>query len=269
MSKLGHLPSAGSTSLVRLGGITFDDFVLFEPDTVRQVLTDAQTQSLLGPALGSSPRALLHFIRSCPDIEERMLDAVNATPAIDPAGIAAARRALVHRHAYELLMAKSPALYETLPWLDWDFGIVSSRVRLWRTRLLLAGDGTSITITRCRRTAGITVVEPRPGMARYIERKAELARVRRVVVRQDTLTGGHLAGDAYDLAIIALPLTEDIDRVLPTVEAVAGTILLLALRPDPPAIPGDLLTRRGYRPESVRIAGSTAQRPCWWWSLQS
>ena len=126
-----------------------------------------------------------------------------------------------------------------------------------------------ITVTRCRRTAGITVVEPRPCMARYIERKAELARVRRVAVRQDILTGGHLDADAYDLAIIALPLTGDIDRVLPVVEAVAGTILLLALRPGPPAVPPDLLTRRGYREESVRTAGSAAQRPCWWWSRVS
>ncbi len=250
----------------RLGGLKPDDFLLLDPATLDRVLEQTDPETLRA-AFRTRLDLLARLVRRRPGLKQQLLDAPPTVP--QDTETSPPWETLVRRHAYELLMAKSPALYETLPWLDWDFGIVSSRVRLWRTRLLLAGDGTSITVTRCRRTAGITVVEPRPGMARYVERKAELARVRRVTVRQDTLTGGRLAADTYDLAIIAAPLTEDIDRVLPVVEAVAGTILLLALRPGPPAIPGDLLTRRGYRPESVRIAAQHAQRPCWWWTRKS
>ncbi len=244
--------------------LSFSDFGLLEPDTVRQVLTDPQAQLHLGPALSNSPRVLFHFVRSCPDLEEQLLDAVNATPASDPAGTAAARRALVRAFAFELLREKSPPLYDALPWNDWDISAITCRFRLWRTRLLIAGEFATVLPVRLRRTAGLYVLEPLPIIRRYIRKKAAREDVKRLVVVPGTLD--HIPAEVgpVDLAVVGPTLGTDPEQGLAQLKRTAATVLLVRTRPGAPPLPDRWLLGHGFIPDRVRINPTGRDGRCWW-----
>jgi hypothetical protein len=239
------LPGTSSLAgrLVRLGRLSFADFALLDPAALRAALGTVDP-ALLVPLLIRHPAVLRRFLRACPE------------PVL-PRGVADEPQfaaALIHRHAFDLLAAKSPALYETLPWLDWDFSIVSRRWPLWRTRLLVAGDSSSIVAARGRRAAGVIVVEPRPALADYARRKARLSAVRSFAVMPGPLADV-LAGGGFDAAILSLPLDGDTPGLL---ACLACPALLLALRPGAEA---DVTVPAGWTGTSVATA--SGPRPAW------
>ncbi|MFO7639685.1 MAG: hypothetical protein R6X14_10410 [bacterium] len=165
-------------------------------------------------------------------------------------------RALVLSHAFELLAAKLPALYETLPWFDWDSLAATRGQPLWRTRLLLAGDGATVVAARCRRAGGVRLVEPRDRPADYARRKLRLVGVRRFQVSPGPFEDVIRAG-GFDLALLALPLPHgpEPDRLF---ALLAGPAFVLALRP---GAEEGIAPPSGWQAVTVRTAAGP--RPGW------
>jgi len=184
--------------LVRLGQLDFDDFLLLSAETldVGHWTPDLVTDWSL--ATNNAPHVEVHF-RNSANLQPATC---NLQSPLALADITAAQSRLVHAFAYALLRAKAPPLYDALPWHDWDFSIVTRRFRLFRTRLLLAGDGTSVVTCRCRKTAGVYVLEPDAATAGYIGAKCDKARVRRLQVIRAPLSRIPLADGSVDLAVV-------------------------------------------------------------------
>jgi hypothetical protein len=164
-------------------------------------------------------------------------------------------------------------LYDALPWQDWDFSIVARRFKLWQTRFLLVGDGTTVTMCRCRKPAGVYVLEPCEAIARYIERKAALEKVRRFRLVSPKpqaaslkLSEIPLPDNSVDLAIIGSSpdlQTVNCQLVIQELLRVAADVLLVENSPLSPPLDVRSLTDAGFLPDSVTVSG-LGPRPCWW-----
>jgi hypothetical protein len=257
--------SGARASLVRLGHLCFDDFLLLSPQTLDFGLGTLDLASDWAVALNNAPHVEFHL-----QAVDCKLQTANCKLAADPPSLAvvlAAQQRLVHAFAYELLRAKAPPLYDSLPWQDWDFSIVARRFKLWQTRFLLAGDGTTVAMCRCRKSAGVFVLEPCEAIARYIERKAALERVRRFRVLHSSLTPSlPLPSDSVDLAIIGSGLdleTGDWKLVTDELLRVAANVLLIENSPLTPPLREPPLVAAGFKPDSVAVSGLGPRR-CWW-----
>jgi hypothetical protein len=170
-----------SGSLVRLGRLAFDDFCLLDELTLRSVVNLQSTifnlQFLWPLALSNAPHVLNHLKSELPDLDPALYRWPDA-PSLER--IHQAQDALVRCCAFELLRAKAPPLWDALPWNEWDFESVIKRFQLWRTRFLLAGDGTTVVLPRLRKSAGVVIHEPLPFLRRYLEGKAAKEKVRRL-----------------------------------------------------------------------------------------
>jgi len=249
---------------ILLGKLVFDDFGLLDPITVRRVCTDLPTQKILGKALNNAPNILLHFIHSCPDLEKNLVELAD-TRCSDPAETCKAKQELVHSFAFELLREKAPALYDALPWHDWDFSIVTDKFRLWRTKLLLCGEGTTVTIEKCRRTAGVYVLEPVEIIARYLEKKGGLEKVKRLKVLRSSSENIPLGPNSVELAI-ADSVGENPDKAFKELARVSSNILVLCTRPEGLCPPVKWFCEHGFTQDSVRVNPTGAALPCWWFS---
>ncbi len=245
-------------ALVRLGRLDFDDFRLLPPEAVRQALSDPDTLDDWQLALNNAPHILVHFRRCCSAwslvIRQSSL-----------ADIASAQSRLVLHHALLLLREKAPPLYDALPWHEWDFSTVTKKYRLWQTRLFLAGDGTSAILPVLRKSAGAVVFEPSSTLARYVQRKAELERIRRFRLLPASLPLS-LAPGSFDLAIIGsipwLPTAEG-QQVISEALRITRDVLVVENNPLVRPLPKDRLTGLGLEFGTVRVAG-LGLRPCWW-----
>jgi hypothetical protein len=256
--------AADRQALVRLGHLCFDDFLLLEPETLDFGHWTPDLASDWSLALNNSPHVLAHFRRSA-NLQSAIcnLQSDLARPCLSASSIASAQTRLVHAFAYELLRAKAPPLYDALPWHDWDFSIVAKRFKLWQTRFLLAGDSTTVTMCRCRKSAGVYVLEPCEIIARYAERKAALERIRRFKLLRARLEHVPLPDRSTDLAVIgsspeglAAPALDELTRV-------AANVLLLENSPLSPPLAEAPLVDAGFRLDSVAVSG-LGLRPCWW-----
>ena len=249
--------------LVKLGRLCFDDFLLLPPQTLASGLRASDLASDWSLALNNSPHIVLHLRRSV-NLQSGICNLQSSVAMED---IHAARQRLVHAFAYELLRAKAPPLYDALPWHDWDFSIVAKRFKLWQTRFLLAGDGTTVTMCRCRKSAGVYVMEPCEAMARYIERKAALERVRHLRVLHSSLTPTlPLPSSSVDLAVLgSLPDLEtgNWKLVIDELIRVAANVLLIENNPILQPLDERSLIDTGFRPDSVDVSGLGPRR-CWW-----
>ncbi|MFO7676566.1 MAG: hypothetical protein R6X12_09655 [bacterium] len=237
-------PADPADRLVRLGRLCFADFARLNGPRLLAAL-GAVEPARLTPLLARHPPVLRALLRADPGRRDW------------PAGRdddRALEAALVRAYAFDLLAAKSPALFETLPFFDWDFTVVSRRWPVWRTRLLLAGDSSSITAARCRRAAGVMVVEPCPALAAYTRRKAALAGVRRASTVAGPLEAA-VASGGFDTAVVALPAGPDPTRLF---TLLAGPALVLALRPGAEA---GVAPPPGWTPLAVRT--EAGPRPGW------
>jgi hypothetical protein len=248
------------SAIVRLGRLCFDDFRLLEPQTIQRALADPAVAQDWPPALSSAPHVMLRVRRSA--VLQSAICNLQSSGAT--ADIRSAQSRLVHTFALDLLKAKVPPLYDVLPWHDWDFSIVARRFRLWQTRVLLAGDGSSVTMCRCRKSAGVYVLEPHQTIARYVEKKGEMEKVKRLRVLRASLDKIPLADRSVDLAIIG---STDEFRLVPSVlreiDRVAADILLVDNCPLTPALDERTLRDLSYTPDSVEVR-SLGPRRCWW-----
>jgi hypothetical protein len=257
-------PFTNRQSLVRLGRLCFDDFLLLAPETLD---TNHWTPDLLSDwriATNNTPHILKH-------LRLRIADLGFASTTVD--SIRAAQARVVSTFALDLLKAKAPPLYDALPWQDWDFSIVAKRFKLWQTRFLLAGDGATVTVCRCRRSAGVYVVEPNAAIAGYVERKAMIAKVRRFLLLSRKpqaaslkLSGIPLPDNSVDLAVIgSVPSleTDSWQLVLQELRRVSPNVLLVENNPLVQPLDDKLLADSGFRLASVEVRGP-GQRRCWW-----
>jgi hypothetical protein len=263
------------SALVRLGHLCFDDFLLLSPETMDFGLWTQDMVSDWSIATNNAPHVLLHFRGSVnlqPAICNLQPDCVRPCPSTS--SIASAQARLVSAFAYDLLRAKAPPLYDALPWHDWDFSIVAKRFKLWQTRVLLAGDGTTVTMCRCRKTAGVYVLEPCETIARYVQRKAEIEKVRRFRLLRSAVSSPYpqslvpipLPDNSVDLAIIGSIPSLDTgfwDLAIRDLLRVAANVLLLENNPLSHPLGGTLLTDAGFQPASVDVRGLGSRR-CWW-----
>jgi hypothetical protein len=242
-------------SLVRLGHLCFDDFLLLSTETLDIGHWTSDLASDWSLALNNAPNLFLHFHRLFPD----------SSFILHPSSLsdtASAQSRLVHTFAYELLRAKAPPLYDALPWQDWDFSIVAKRFRLWQTRFLLAGDGTTVTMCRCRRSAGVYILEPNETIARYVELKCAKEKVRRLKLLRTGPDRIPLPDHSTDLAVVG-SVPELHPSALAELTRVATNVLLIENSPLSPPLEEAPLTAAGFRPGTVDVSGR-GPRPCWW-----
>ncbi len=274
--------------LVRLGHLCFNDFLLLSPATLDSggkwgLSRESSSSEGLSPfspdltsdwslALNNAPHVEIHFRPLDCKLQTANCKLEDGPPAL--ADILKAQRHLVAHFALDLLKAKAPPLYDALPWHDWDFSIVARRFKLWQTRFLLAGDGTTVAMCRCRKTAGVYVVEPDESIARYTERKAELEKVRRFRLLRSPMFSPSpqspvpipLPDNSVDLAVIgSSPGLQTANCKLVTREMlrVSRHALLVENNPLVPPLAEPPLRDAGFRPESVEVRGLNARR-CWW-----
>ncbi len=226
--------------VVEWGRLEFADFARLDPAVLRALpdLADPDWPA----ALNNTPEVWRRLKAAGVWPATRSPESAAGAPSLTE--IRAAQSRLVRRFWRELLTAKAPALYDALPWHDLDLEPVLCGRRLWQTRFLLAGGHSLVTACRLRRSAGVIVIEPNPGLARYLERKAEMERLKKLRVLP-ALTA--LPARAADLALVGprhWPL-------MPEIESRAGTVVLLDT--DPLAAPdSDDLAERGWRGIPVR-----------------
>jgi len=258
--------------LVRLGRLSFGDFRLLGPQTLLSQFT--LHNSLLSDwslALNNAPHIELHFRAVNCSLQPANCKLAEGPPSL--ADVEAAQKRLVTHFAYELLRAKAPPLYDALPWQDWDFSIVAKRFKLWQTRFMLAGDGTTVTMCRCRKSAGVYVVEPDESIARYIESKAALEKVRRFRLASHKpqasslkLSEIPLPNNSADLAVIGSSSdlqTADCKLVIQGLLRVAANVLLIENSPLVPPLAEAPLVDAGFHSDTVDVSGLGPRR-CWW-----
>ena len=256
------------TSLVRLGHLRFDDFLLLDPRALASsFILHPSSLADWSLALNNAPNLFYHFSRLIPDLSFTLHPS-------SLADITAAQSRLVHVFAYDLLRAKAPPLYDALPWQDWDFSIVTKRFRLWQTRFLLAGDGTTVTMCRCRKSAGVYVLEPCETIARYTELKAAMEKVRRFRLLRTAASSPNpqslipipLPDHSVDLAVIGSCADQAIDGwelVARELLRVAANVLLIENNPLAPPLTEAMMANSGFRPDAVDASGLGPRR-CWW-----
>lgn len=238
--------------LVRLGQLSFRDFLLLDAEAIGQVLRNLAPGPDLAVALSNAP-----------DVERHMIGMgrggqMEHTPGRD--AVAAAQERLVRRFALLLLKYKSPPLYDSLPWHDWDLSVLTRRFSLWKTRLLLTGEGAVTLIARLRRTAGIYLVESCAPLARYAERRAELDRIRRLTVSR----AFHPPDSPVDLVIICslFAFTTCGLSLLDELCGSAANALIVENCPVFPLLEPSRLAGLGFRSATVSVH-SLGPRPCW------
>jgi|GEM_PF-1041805 len=288
MAAVRESPTAIRQWLVRLGHLCFDDFLLLDPPALASsFVLHPSSLADWSLALNNAPHVQFHFRsvdcelqpanRLGVALSERSesngsLRLAGSPPSL--ADVQTAQQQLVTHFAYELLRAKAPPLYDSLPWHDWDFSIVTKRFKLWQTRFLLGGDGTTVTMCRCRKSAGVYVLEPCETIARYTERKAELEKVRRFRLLRSPVSSPNpqslipipLPDNSVDLAILgSCPSLDTGHWQLVTRELlrVSRHALLVENNPLCPPLAESTLTDAGFRPDSVEVAG-LGQHRCWW-----
>lgn len=272
MAAVRQSPIASRQSLVRLGHHCFDDFLLLSADSLDIGHWTPDLTRDWAVALNNAPRVELHFQAIDCRLQTANCKLTASPPSL--ADVLGAQQRLVTHFALDLLKAKAPPLYDSLPWHNWDFSIVAKRFKLWQTRFLLIGDGTTVTMCRCRKSAGVYVLEPCESIARYVERKAVLEKVRRFRLLRtgasspspQSLIPIPLPDHSVDLAILgSCPSLDTGHWQLVTREMlrVSRNILLIENSPLSPPFAEMPLTDAGFRPDSVAVSG-LGQRRCWW-----
>jgi hypothetical protein len=260
--------AADRESLVRLGQLCFDDFLLLSRETLDAGHWTPEMAADWSLALNNAPHILLHLRRS-DNLQSAIcnLQFNPDGPCPSTASIASAQSRLVHAFAYELLRAKAPPLYDSLPWHDWDFSIVARRFKLWQTRFLLAGDGTTVTMCRCRKSAGVYIVEPDKTIARYAEQKAAIEKVRRVRVLNSSVAPSLLLPAAsVDLAIVGSIPSLDTGSwrlVIRELLRCCANVLMVENNPLCSPLADAPLVDAGFRSDTIIVSGLGPRR-CWW-----
>ncbi len=253
--------------LVQLGQLGFDDFCLLDSQTLAAVfaanrqLPSADWQDCWTVALTNAPHVLCHL-----KIELAGLDpAYYAWPEgeLTLARIDQAKAKLVRRCAFELLRAKAPPLWDALPWNEWKFEPILRQFPLWRTRWLLAGDGTSVILPRLRKSAGVIVLEPLPLLRRYLEAKAAKERVRRLRILDPAELMMTQSGPVADVALLgsfSLPTAVSACSFEPLLSI--PNIFVVENNPLRPALGAAEMAGFGFVRSQVEVRG-LGVRPLW------
>ena len=162
---------------------------------------------------------------------------------------------------WNLGMAKSPAVWDALPWSYWDPSVVYDRVELKDKVILDVGAGTGQVTIRCAPYARlIWALEPVKRLRQYIEKKMNAAGFRNVQTLNGLLESVPLEDDSIDISILSSgSFGWNPDAELNELERVTkseGTILMLApCNFDNKELLSKISGKSGYKPFDFEIPG--------------
>jgi hypothetical protein len=141
----------------------------------------------------------------CPERVEWLRYGVERVRPQSPARVSEAEaKLLVESMPWNLGMAKSPAVWDALPWSYWAPSIIYDRVNLRGKTVLDIGAGTGQVTLRCAPYAtSVIALEPVTALRRYIERKMTAAGFTNVCTLAGILETSPLEDASIDIAILS------------------------------------------------------------------
>jgi SAM-dependent methyltransferase len=158
---------------VRLFDLRISDLVCHDPYFVRMSLDDAWRD--MGDeffiALLDAPEVVACFCEVCPDYAKWIKDGIAKVSPQKPSQIREAEAKLL-KNDWNLGMAKSPEIWDALPWSYWNPAAIYKHIDLRDKVILDIGAGTGQVSLRCAPFAKkVFALEPVARLRKYIERK--------------------------------------------------------------------------------------------------
>jgi len=224
--------------------ITFDMMKLFDLQMSDLLLRDPYyvRLNLRGPyrelgdtffiGLLNAPEVVGFFGEVCPEDDEWLRVGLERVYPQDSEQVRLAEGRVLQR-TWNFNMAKSPELWDALPWSYWDPSTIYDRIELRGKTVLDVGAGTGQVSLRCAPFADeVWALEPVARLRRYLERKMGACGFRNVRTIRGVLAALPLPDASVDAAILSngsfgwSPEAEL--RELERVTRPGGAILLLA-----------------------------------------
>lgn len=169
---------------VNLFDLRVSDLMLHDPHFASrwlQATWDELGDDLLIGLL-NSPDVVGFYCEMCPERAEALRLGVESMRHRPEERVRKAEACLVAASwPWNLGMAKSPAVWDALPWSYWDPSVIYDRVDLAGSTVLDIGAGTGQVTIRCAPFAELVyALEPVASLRRYIEHKTHAAGLRNV-----------------------------------------------------------------------------------------
>lgn len=221
---------------IKLFDLHVSDLTLHDPYFARKWLVAAWDE--LGDdlfiGLLNAPEVVGHYCDVHPERADALREGVaRVTPQLPERICQAEARLLAASWPWNLGMARSPAIWDALPWSYWDPSVIYDRVDIRGRIVLDVGAGTGQVTIRCAPFAEIVyALEPVAALRRYIERKMDAAGLRNVRTLSGVLEALPLGDSSVDAAILSNGSfgwnPDDELRELERVTRPGGVILMLA-----------------------------------------
>ena len=179
------------------------------------------------------PEVTAYFAEVSPEFKQGLQEVGDRLAQWSPAAAEAAAQRILRWCAWNVGMAKSPAVWDALPWSYWDPDEIHDRVDINGRTVLDMGAGTGQVTLRCAPYAErVLALEPVATLRRYFERKLAACGFTNVTTVDGVMERMPLTSDTVDVAILSNgSFGWDPDAELREIERVVrsgGTALMLA-----------------------------------------
>ena len=246
---------------IKLFDLHVSDLLLQDPYFVRASMSGCEQlgdQFFLG--LLDAPDVAAYFCEVCPERADWLRQGIERVRPQSPERIREAEAKVLDASCpWNLGMAKSPEIWDALPWSCWDPCAIYDRVDLQDKVVMDIGAGTGQVTLRCAPFAKLVyALEPVARLRQYIEHKMAAAGFTNVRALDGILEAVPLGDDAVDIAILSNgSFGWNPEKELQELERVTkpgGTILMLGpCNCDNEAILSAIRDAGGYEPFDFEV----------------